>query len=868
MRGAGGLPAEALAWAGASQEGPNKVADLDKHLDKADKYVSKGKFDQAVQEYAAAYKLAPDHLDLLRSMADLSVRAGKTDQAVDYYGELFDKYAEKMDAARAIPLFRRSLQDSSQPPERYARLGLLLQRTRKNEEAAEVYRTALDLYQKAGNAAGVLDAASHLAEIQPDSPDIQVQLGEQATKAGKADVAAKAFLRAGQLLRPESIDRALELLTRSYELAPERSAALTLAQVHVDKGQNKQAAELLLPLYAESEQDPAVLETLSTALLAEKRLQEAEEVLEALYQAKPDTYEKLFELADFYCQAGQTEKGVKVMQRVKDRLFIAKRHKDFVERLENLYRGYESLTPLAEFAAATFNEVNQESRYETVLENLFTLYCQAQQQAKAVDVLERLIEIDPYDFSNPKRLEQLKGKIDEARFRAVASRITTGVTVTGQAPAFAKSEARVEEAATTDPQKSQAILEDMIVQAEIFLQYSLKAKAIEKLQKIHQMFPEEASRNERLYKLFEQVQFMPPGVKAPAPGGVPAEPPPAAAPAAAAPSTETLSDLAKISEITHAIYRQSTPKNVLHTAVSEMGKYLRASRCLGALGRPGSTPSTAVEYCAPGVPQSPGPAIVKLLGLIGQQNLDPDSGAVLDVNLTPELKQAGAQSILAMPLIDKEKQEPVGLMVLSQADQVRQWKPNEVYLLRAVADQAETAISHTKLRSLMKTLSVTDETTGLLGRSSYLDCLVSEVNRAKAQGTPLVVVLLELDKGGALLRQVGESGMQKFMQQVGETVLGAIRQNDLAIRYTATCLALVLGDTTVKKVQPVVEKLRKQLNALKRPDGKDSLTFSAGVSEAAVRPDYDPLDIVTDVINRAEFSLEEVRKKGNAVAVG
>ncbi len=220
-----------------------------------------------------------------------------------------------------------------------------------------------------------------------------------------------------------------------------------------------------------------------------------------------------------------------------------------------------------------------------------------------------------------------------------------------------------------------------------------------------------------------------------------------------------------------------------------------------------------------------------------------------------------------MPLIDKEKQEPVGLIVLSQADQPRQWKPNEVYLLRAVADQAETAISHTKLRSLMKTLSVADEATGLLGRSSYLDCLVSEVTRAKAQGTPLVVALLELDKGPALLRQVGEGAMQKFMQQAGETVLGSVRQNDLTIRYTPTSLALVLGDTTVQKCQPTIDKLRKQLSALKLPGGQDSVTFSAGVSEAAVRPDYDPLDIVTDIINRAEFSLEEARTKGDAVVV-
>ena len=343
------------------------MADIEKHLDKAEKYASKGKFLDAVEEYAAAYKQAPNNLDYLRLMGDLSVRGGKNEKALGYYGELFDKYCEKNDATRAVPLFRKSLQSVPQPPERVARLGLLLQRSRKNDEAAEAFRSALELFQKAGNAAGAFDALQRLAEIEAENAGTHIQLGEQATKQGKADVAAKAFLRAGQLLRPENPDRALELLSRAYELAPERSTALSLAQVHVDRGHHQQAADLLLPLYAESEQDQTVLDTLSAALLAEKRLGEAEEVIETRYKASADGYEKMFELADAYCKDKKAEKAVEVLRRAKERLTAAKRQKEFIDRLETLFKANDSLAPVAEFAAATFNEVNQESRYGMVL---------------------------------------------------------------------------------------------------------------------------------------------------------------------------------------------------------------------------------------------------------------------------------------------------------------------------------------------------------------------------------------------------------------------------------------------------------------------------------------------------------------------
>ena len=52
-------------------------------------------------------------------------------------------------------------------------------------------------------------------------------------------------------------------------------------------------------------------------------------------------------------------------------------------------------------------------------------------------------------------------------------------------------------------------LEDLIVQTEIFLQYSLQSKAIERLQKIAAMFPGEEERNARLQNLYQMANWWP-----------------------------------------------------------------------------------------------------------------------------------------------------------------------------------------------------------------------------------------------------------------------------------------------------------------------------------------------------------------------
>src|SRR5207245_4307620 len=101
-------------------------------------------------------------------------------------------------------------------------------------------------------------------------------------------------------------------------------------------------------------------------------------------------------------------------------------------------------------------------------------------------------------------------------------------------------------------------LEDLIVQTEIFLQYSLQNKALERLQRIAAMFPGEEERNARLSNLYQMANWWPPGASKPKPAPAAAQPAAAAPPVAEAPSpistktgvysAETLRDLSKISE--------------------------------------------------------------------------------------------------------------------------------------------------------------------------------------------------------------------------------------------------------------------------------------------------------------------------------
>ena len=221
-------------------------------------------------------------------------------------------------------------------------------------------------------------------------------------------------------------------------------------------------------------------------------------------------------------------------------------------------------------------------------------------------------------------------------------------------------------------------------------------------------------------------------------------------------------------------------------------------------------------------------------------------------------------SLLALPLTDGTQQ--MGVIILTY-NASRPWPANDVVVLKTISDQVVVALNNAGLRRLVKNLSVTDEHSGLLKRASYLDLLMGEAQRSLQQSVPLTVVLMQFGKSGAMLREFGEQGVDTVMQQVGQIFTANVRQNDLAFRYGNTTIALVLGETGEAEAVLALEKLRKLIADVKLPGKEDPLPFNGGIAEAVVRQPFEAVDIVTEVINRAEHALESAVSQGAGKAV-
>ena len=840
--------------------------DIVKQLEKAKRFVEKSRIDEAIEAYQSVLSAAPNHLESMQSLGDLFTMQNRPDRAAVYYGMLFDHFTAPREEPKAVALYARFLKPHQQPPERVARFALLLQKQNRMEEAIEQFMSAALAYELSGKGDDALACFVRIAQIDSESRERHIAVADLAERLGNHAAASRGYLRAGQL-STRNDDEAIEFFAKAHQLMPnDRSASLMYAQALLRKGDAPAAAALLAPL-SDTEKDATFLETYAEALMRSGQLDAARAVLERTTNQGASSPEKFFSLATEFLRAGQEEKAVNLLSAIKKSMLAARRETEFASAVDQLVGAFPKSLRLAQFWAAFYAEINRETKYFDAVVRLFDLNLASDQLPGACDALEKLVEIDPYDSRNQGRLDLLKGRASDDFLSRVKSRLSNAAThrPDGHTHEQPRDKSSEPSAAILGDVQSGQTLEDLLVQAEIFVQYSLQSKAIERLQRIVELFPGEEENNERLQGLFEAARWWPEEGsvprRPPEPVRAAVEEPPNRASTASPYAPETLRDLAKISEINQNVFRQPSPRAMLSVAVNEVGNYLRAARCIAVVGPPGQPPQMASEFCASGVEASPGSQIVRLIGQIERATPDSLGGLPLEATAAPILREMGLETSLGVQLTDPETQTPAGMMIVGFAGP-HAWKPNETYFLQSIGDQMLMCVHHTRLRTLVRTLAVADEKTGLLARGSYIDCLLHESQRARTQGIPLALALLQIDGGPELMRQQGEGPFDRYMEQLGKSVQAIIRQTDLAIKYTSWALAVVLPDTPLSGAQMFAEKLKKAVGGLRPQWDGGQLTMSFAVAEAIARQDYDNEDIVTDLINRVEAGLEEARKRG------
>jgi len=844
-------------------------AEVAKRVERAEKLLQKGKTAEALEEYLLVLRDDPEN-DVVRQLsADLCLSLSRNADAVKLLGELFERQVAAGDATRASLTYKKLARHGSPTWQQKFRFGQLLEGSNKKLAVGTYEAALLDLI-KLGKKQESSELLARIVNLEPTQANF-LRVAELASEAGNRKVSAEAYQRVAQLTAAEGGDAAQWYEKAYQEDASDLSIALAYGKSLLSQGQVGAAIFILEPQLNSGQVTPELRETYATALMSAGRFAEAEPLVWQLFEANPARVQQVIGLIGSFLDGEQDDAAVELARKLEQFQRRRGERRQFIAIMEDITAGHRATPQILEFLSELYNASNRENDYCQTLLKLFDLYCSQGDFAKAAECLDRAAEVDPYEPGHLKRLDMLKGKVEDGRFKVIASRFSSAAKP-------AEEPAQVE-----SPTLGASTLQDLMLQAEILVQYGMRNKAVERLQRIQELFPREEERNEDLQRL-----YMAAGVTPRYAGSAPL--PPAAAPAApaapvaaapAAPVADPAADVrtfTRVAEITRKLYHQGTAPAVLGTAVKEIGSHWEATRCIAAMGKAG-LPATALdEYCAEGTKKGSAASIAELIGCLHSAISGHDPLVIADAPKAAELLAAkkavsdlGASSLLAIPLTDGD--EIVGILVLINKAS-HNWASSDLVVLKTLCEQMVIALNNAGLRRLVKNLSVTDEKSGLLKRASYLDLLLAESKRAVQNSSALSVLLMQFGKSNLMIKEYGEAEVQSVMERAGQLFAANIRSNDLAFRYDTTTIAIILGETAEKEALLAIEKLRKIIGELKFP-AKDGATghpavFSAGLAEAVVRSEYDPVDVVTEVINRAEQALGQAMSQGpgKIVALG
>jgi diguanylate cyclase (GGDEF)-like protein len=830
-------------------------AEIARRVERAEKLLQKGKTGEALDEYLQVLAEDPQNDNVRQMAADICLSLQRTAEAVKLLGELFERQIAAGENTRASLTYKKLARYTVPTSIQRVHFGQILE-TSNRKLALETYESALDDFTKNGRKHDCLMVLKRLVGLEPEAKNI-LRLGELCSETGDKAGAAAAFLMLAEMTEASGANAA-QWFERAYTEDPSDSRiALGYGKSLIAQGQVGAAIFVLEPLAQVKDATLETRETYVKALLSANRLTDAEPLVWQLFQQNPSRQQDVADLIGHLVDAQQDAEAVALARKLEHFQRNRGDRRAFVAMMQDVIAKHRGSPDLLEFMSELFNASNREGDYCQTLLKLFDLHCGMGSFAKAAECLDRAADVDAYEPGHQKRLEMLRGKIDENRFKAIASRFTS----------MAKTAS--EPAKTEGPTLGAAALQDLMLQAEILVQYGMRSKAIERLQRIQELFPHEEERNQDLQQLYLAAGMSPQrSQSAPPPPASSAakEAPAASSPARAAAPAESadVNSFTKVADITRKLYRQTNADAVMSTAVAEIGAQWKMSRCIVATRKPGMVPSAVKEHRSEGIKAGEAKALSKLVTVVQDVVIEKGTLTLADAPAAPELHEIrevlvelGITSLLALPLSDGQDQ--MGVLLLTE-NSARGWHQSDVVVLKTISEQIVIALTNAGLRRLVKSLSVTDEQSGLLKRASYLDLLMAEMRRAVQQSTPVTVTLMQFGKGSAMLKEHGEKAVEAAMQKIGQLFAANIRQNDLAFRYESTTIALVLGETGEKEALLAVEKLRKLLAEVKLSD--EIIPFSAGLAEAVVRQQFDPVDIVTEVINRADQALSNAVSQG------
>jgi diguanylate cyclase (GGDEF)-like protein len=165
---------------------------------------------------------------------------------------------------------------------------------------------------------------------------------------------------------------------------------------------------------------------------------------------------------------------------------------------------------------------------------------------------------------------------------------------------------------------------------------------------------------------------------------------------------------------------------------------------------------------------------------------------------------------------------------------------------------------------LLAEASSRDALTGLYNRWFLVEKLDSELNRALRHGSPMSLLMLDLDHFKQINDTFGHPAGDQVLQAIGRLLRESCRVYDVPGRYGGEEFCVVLPETRPANTIVVAERIRHRLESTELPCGDRSVVVTASIGIAGMDVPVDDGDVLSPaaLIDRADRALYAAKSHG------
>lgn len=151
-----------------------------------------------------------------------------------------------------------------------------------------------------------------------------------------------------------------------------------------------------------------------------------------------------------------------------------------------------------------------------------------------------------------------------------------------------------------------------------------------------------------------------------------------------------------------------------------------------------------------------------------------------------------------------------------------------------------------------------DHVGGVSDRKSFILDIDRRVAEWKRGGSPLSVLLVEVDRYEAIAEEYGDKAGEVVLRAASQFLKAAMREMDHIARYDESIFGLILPGAELTQTTAVAERLRTAIARCTLPMDGGKLTFTVSLGAAQVSED----DEVSGLLQRSKASLAASREAG------